>query len=201
MMPRPTSRARLECGIRLNINRLVQAGAIRSGAHIESRTTWSDSYYGELTAIMEAKISGTEEGLFRIQIEEIGVDQRINLVSRPRNFGGWQWYFICPYMKRRVSVLWMPPGARYFACRQRWGRSVAYVSQCLGPEDRAHRGQTKITSRLCRISGADPDDWDFPPKPKRMWWRTYNRLLEKFDRYEEVSEAEWWRRLAKLARR
>jgi len=76
-----------------------------------------------------------------------------------------------PDENRRVSVLWMPPGARYFECRQRWGRSVAYLSQCLGPEDRAHRGQTKITSRLCRMSGANPDDWDFPPKPKWMRWR------------------------------
>jgi hypothetical protein len=148
---------------------------------------------------MEAKISGTKEGWFRIQIEEIGLDQRINLVSRACNFGGRQWYFICPYMNRRVSVLWMPPGARYFACRQRWGRSVAYTSQCLGPEDRADRGKTKITWRLCRMSGADPEEWDFPPKPKWMRWRTYNRLIEKFDCYEKVSEAQWWRRVAKIA--
>jgi hypothetical protein len=199
-MPRPTSRARLECGIKLNINRLVQAGAIRPGAHIESRTAWANSYDGELTAIMEAKIR-TEEGWFRIKIQEIDLDQRINLVSRACHFGGRQWYFVCPYMIRRVSVLWMPPGARYFACRQRWGRRVAYTSQCLGPEDRADRGKTKITSRLCRMSDADPDDWDFPPKPKWMRWRTYNRLLEKFDRYDEVAEAGWWIRLAKLAER
>jgi hypothetical protein len=94
-MARPTQRVRLESGIKLNINRLVQAGAIRSGAHIESRTAWSNSYYGDLTASMEAKISSTEEGWFRIRIEEVGLDQRINLVSRPRHFGGRHWYFIC----------------------------------------------------------------------------------------------------------
>jgi hypothetical protein len=134
-------------------------------------------------AIMVAHVSGTE-GWFRIQIAEIDLDQRINIGSLPRPFGGRQWYFICPYMNRRVSVLRMPPGARYFACRQRWGRSVAYISQCLGPVDRAHRGKAKINSQLCSIGGFDPNEWDLPPKPKWMKWHTYNRAEEKFDRYE-----------------
>ena len=31
-----------------------------------------------------------------------------------------------------------------------------------------------------------------------MRWRTYDRLLEKFDRYDEVLEAESWRQFAKI---
>jgi hypothetical protein len=85
-MPRPTSRARLECGARLNINSLVRSGAIQSGALVESRATWSNNYSGELMAIVEANKSGAE-GWFRIQIAEINLDQRINLVSLPRHFG------------------------------------------------------------------------------------------------------------------
>jgi hypothetical protein len=80
----------------------------------------------------------------------------------------------------------MPPGARYFACRQRWGRSVAYASQFLDRDNRAHRGKAKINLRLCSIGSFDSDDWDFPPKPKWMRWRTYNRAEEKFDRYDAV---------------
>jgi hypothetical protein len=197
-MPRPTRRARLEYGVKLNINRLLQSGAIQPGAHIESGTTWRDTYSGKLTAKLEAKISSTEGGWFRIRIAEIDLDQRITLMSCPRHFGGRQWYFMCPYMNRRVSVLWMPPGARYFACRQRWGRSVAYLSQCLGREDRAERGKTKINSRLCSVGGFNPDDWNYPPKPKWMRWRTYNRLIEKFDCYDEVSDAASRARLAKI---
>jgi hypothetical protein len=52
--------------------------------------------------------------------------------------------------------------------------------------DRAHRGQAKINARLCAIGGFDPEEWDFPPKPKWMRWRTYNRAEEKFDRYEAI---------------
>jgi hypothetical protein len=184
--------------VKLNINRLIRSGGIQPGAHIVSGTTWRNTYSGELTARFEAKISGIDQGWFRLLIVETGLDQRIDLVSCPRHFGGRQWYFICPYMNRRVSVLWMPPGAHYFACRQRWGRGVAYLSQCLGTEDRAERGKRKINSRLCSIGGFDLEDWDFPPKPKRMRWRTYNRLIEKFDRYDEVSEANSWARLVKI---
>ena len=42
----------------------------------------------------------------------------------------------------------------------------------------------RIYARLCHIGGFNPDEWDFPPKPKWMRWRTYNRAEEKFDRYE-----------------
>jgi hypothetical protein len=34
----------------------------------------------------------------------------------------------------------------------------------------------------------DPDEWDLPPKPKWMRWRTYNRMVETFDRYEAMVE-------------
>jgi hypothetical protein len=92
----------------------------------------------------------------------------------------------------------MPAGARFFACRQRWGQQVAYISQCLGRVDRAHRGKAKINSRLYAVGGLDPDGWDFPPKPKWMRWRTYNRAEEKFDRYDGFLDAEATKAAARL---
>jgi hypothetical protein len=32
----------------------------------------------------------------------------------------------------------------------------------------------------------NPDDWDFPPKPKWMRWKTYNRHEAKFDHYDAI---------------
>jgi hypothetical protein len=55
------------------------------------------------------------------------------------------------------------------------GPGTAYASQFLDRDNRAHRGQAKIRSRLCTIGGFDPDEWDIPPKPKWMRWRTYER--------------------------
>jgi hypothetical protein len=46
------------------------------------------------------------------------------------------------------------------------------------------RAITKIKARL--IGSLDPDDWDLPPKPKWMRWRTYNRYVERYDAYEDV---------------
>jgi hypothetical protein len=197
-MPRPCDRVRLENGLKLDLNRLARRGFIQLGGHKGGAISWS--YDGEQIAwgIITTDMSGTNgpHGWFRIQIGSL--DQHITLVSCPRHFGGRQWYFVCPYTKRRVSVLWMPPGARDFACRQKWGRQVAYVSQFLDRDNRAHRGKAKINSRLCSIGGFDSDEWDLPPKPKWMRWRTYNRAEEKFERYEAILDEGTFSLMARL---
>jgi hypothetical protein len=162
---------------------------------------WWNKYWDREIAsgTLIADMSSPNNGSFQILIA--GREQRIVLVSRPRHFGGRQWYFICPYMDRPASVLWMPAGAKYFGCRQRWGRQVAYSSQFLDRDNRAHRGQAKIKARLCRIGGYDPDEWDLPPKPKWMRWRTYERAVDRFDKYEDVLDEGIVRLAAKLGRR
>jgi hypothetical protein len=74
----------------------------------------------------------------------------------------------------------------WFCSRHNWGRQVAYASQFEGQDDRAWRGKRKIKARLA-VEG-DPDDWDLPPKPKWMRWRTYQRYVDKYDHYEGVLE-------------
>jgi hypothetical protein len=206
-MARPCQRARLEDGIKLDLNRLARRGFIQPGAAtgpIGIGINWIDGHTGEITAsaIITADMSGQNEGWFRIQsLKADGLDQWIGLVTRPRHFGGRQWYFICPRMGHRAMVLWMPPGAHSFACRKWWGRQVAYSSQFLGPDDRAHHGQAKIKSRLCSIGRFDPNEWDLPPKPKWMRWRTYNRAVEKFDWYESILDKGTFELLARLSKK
>ena len=189
-MPRPGYRARLEGGLKLDLNRLARQGLIRRGAYTRGSISWTNNYTGEeiasgtITADMTRPGIDGSRGWIRIQIGQL--DQRIHLVARPRHFGGRQWFFICPYLDQRCTVLWMPPGARDFACRQKWGRRVAYNSQFLDRNNQAHRGKERIKSRLCRIGGFDPEQWEFPPKPKWMRWSTYKRAKAKFDRYESI---------------
>jgi hypothetical protein len=178
-MARPCQRVRLEYGLKLDINRAIRDGLLMPGTHTRTTIRWQGHEW-----IMTANLTGAARGYVRVQIGAL--DEWIELVARPRHFGGRQWFFVCPYLNQRCMVLWMPPGARTFACRQRWGRQVAYLSQCMGRDDRAHRGQAKIKSRLCKIGGFSPDEWALPPKPKWMRWRTYNLAVEKFDRYESV---------------
>jgi hypothetical protein len=185
-MPRDRQRACLQDGLKLDLNRLARQGFVRPGCKTGPMgIRWSHGYWGEIAAgVITANMSGSYEGWLRINIVG-GNDQWIILVPRRRHLGGHQWYFVCPSMKRHVSVLWMPPGAKNFACRQYWGsRRVAYATQFLDRTNRAHHGQSRIKNRL--IADLDPDEWSLPPKPKWMRWRTYNRHVDKFDRYEAI---------------
>ena len=185
-MPRPRARACLQDGLKLDLNRLSRNGFIRPGAlsgPIGIR--WYSTYWDKEIAsgLITANMSGTQEGWLRLQV--VDCDEWIILVACPRHFGGRQWYFMCPTINRPVSVLWRPPGAQAFRSRQAWGRrQVAYRSQFLDSDNRAHAGQAKIKSRL--IGDLDPDEWDLPPKPKWMRWSTYNRYVERYDNYEAI---------------
>jgi hypothetical protein len=181
-MPRPRQRACFEAGLKLDINKLAREGLLQPGARVSCTYSWTNSYTGECTAsaLITAQLQTGRASWFRIQIGEL--DQWIDLVAQPRHFGGRQWYFRSPVTGRRCSVLWMPPGARRFCGRHEWGKQVAYASQFDTPVDRAHRGKARIKARL--IGTHDPDEWDLPPKPKRMRWATYEALERRFDAYE-----------------
>ncbi len=128
-MSRWRQRVRLEDGLKLDLNRLIQWGVARPGAKCYSTIRWSyrrtdhEIASGRLTA----DLIGMQRGWLRLELGAL--DQWIDLEPAPRHFGGRQWYFICPVTGRRASVLWKPPGATRFASRQSWGRQVAHGSQ------------------------------------------------------------------------
>ena len=173
----------LTTGLKVDLSKLSRQGLVRPGASVGPYfIRWFNTYWGEEIAsgLITASMEGVYEGSLRIQIGSL--DQRIILVPRPR--GGRQWYFVCPVTNHCASVLWMPPGSSRFCSRQSWGRRVAYASQFADPDNRAHIGKAKIKPRL--IADLDPEEWDLPPKPRWMRWRTYNRFVERFDSYEEI---------------
>lgn len=179
-MPRPRQRVNLQDGLKLDLNQLARKGFIRRGANIGVQgIAWTTNYHGEIaTGLITADLSGDAIGWFRIKIGNL--DQQIMLVARSRHFGGKQWYFVCPMTNELASVLWKPPGATRFCSRHTWGRQVAYQSQFNDPTSRAHAGKARIRNRL----SPGRDDRDFPPKPKGMRWKTYDRYAARFDRYE-----------------
>jgi hypothetical protein len=184
-MPRPRERVCLQDGLKLDLNRLRRGGFITlTGRSAPRAIQWRSSYDDAIIASgwIAVEVQNQYEGSFRIELGRL--DQTIDLRSQPRAFGGRQWYFLCPRTHRYASVLWKPPGASRFCARQTWGRQVAYRSQFLDRDNRAHHGQAKIKTRL--IGDLDPDEWDLPPKPKRMRWATYNRYVERYDRYEAM---------------
>ena len=200
-MPRPLQRVRLESGLKLNLNSLARRGFIKPGAITGPvGIAWTDDTGQEIASgYITADVSDEHGGWLRIRLGRL--DQCIYLVARPRHFGGRQWFFMCPHLHSRATVLWMPPGAHSFACRERWRGKVAYASQFKDRIARGHQGAAKIKSRLCSVGGFDPDEWELPPKPKWMRWRTYNRMVESFERYEAMGEEGLLKALARLVYR
>lgn len=187
-MPRDLQRCCLQDGLKLDLVSLVRRGRlVRNGFTPQAWVQWTSSYWGVIAAgTMSASMAPDRAGWFSICVEG-GRDERVNLVAAPRHFGGHQWYFVCPSTGRRCTVLWRPNGASRFASRQAWGPcKVAYRSQFLDRNNRAHHQQSKIKNRLCELGGFDPDEWDFPPKPKWMRLRTYERIEAVFDHQDDI---------------
>jgi len=170
-MPRPRHRVCLQSGLKLDLNRLARKGCIRFGANIGIRAImWTDSYWGEIASgLITADMTNPNIGWLEISIG--GFRQRITLIPRPRHFGGHS--------------------------RQAWGKQVAYRSQFLDRDNRAHAGKERIKERL--IGDLNPDEWEFPPKPKWMRSKTYKKYEERFDRYEEILDYGFAEAAANLA--
>ena len=83
--------------------------------------------------------------------------------------------------------------------RHAWGPRAAYASQFLDPVGRAWRKKAKIKARL--IGDEDLDEWDLPPKPKRMRLRTYERWEARFDQAEDALDEHLCRVAARLLNR
>ena len=178
----------LELGLRLDINQLLRDGLLESGQITQLKDChWFDAD-GEMIA--SARISADMTiGLREIypadfstmRIAADWIDQTIHLVARARHFRGQQWYAVCPRYGCDVSVLWSPPGQRFFAGRKSWGKHFAYLSQYYGPGSRAHY----MARKLCdRIGGPGASgQWDVAPKPKGMRWRTYESLSSRCEEY------------------
>jgi hypothetical protein len=151
-MPKSRQRVCLEDGLKLDLNKLRRQGLVSPSSKREAAIRWAYTYTDEEIAkgVLASNMEGKYEGWLRIQLGSL--DQTIILVPKPRHFGGHQWYFVCSVMNRYASVLWLPPGAERFCSRGAWGKQVAYASQFADPDNRAHRGQAKIKSRLIAVS-------------------------------------------------
>jgi hypothetical protein len=115
------------------------------------------------------------------------VTERIVIIRVPCRFGGARTYFICPGFVNRIAcgrrVAKVHFAGRYFLCRH--CSRLAYCSQREDALARKLRRASKMWQRL----GGDPEiTATFPPKPKGMWWRKYERLCEKAAEAETLAD-------------
>ena len=191
-MPRDRQRLTLDGGPKLDLARLIPKGSSRPGAVIRTTLTYTSGL------VVQVEIRLDEEG-GTLVVSSGGRTQTFTLTAQERHFGGQQYYVICPRTGKKVRVLYRPGGAPYFASRHAWGRGAGYASQFLDPMGRAWRTKAKVKQRL--LGDADPDEWDLPPKPKGMRWRTYARWEAKYDRAEAALDRSLCLAIAGLIKR
>ncbi len=199
--PSGSGRDKVEYSRSIDVNRLHREGCLHAG--------WMGGWQWNQGAEKVASINLRAEPdwlhlSYRVRIaggEWDNIEEPVRVVRVPCRFGGARPYFICPgvvnggYCGRRVAKLHGP--GRYFLCRHCY--RLAHASQSEGTWDRTLRRANKIKQRL----GGDPGmAAPFPPKPKGMWRRTYDRLREEaFDaemRAEEAFEINAARLLARI---
>jgi hypothetical protein len=199
--PSGSGRDKVEYSRSIDVNRLHHHGCLSAGW----MGCWQWTQNDEKVASINLRAEHDRLHLsYRARIaggEWETIEEPVRVVRVPCRFGGARPYFICPGLVnggdcgRRVVKLHGP--GRYFLCRHCY--RLAHASQSEGPWDRTLRRANKIKQRL----GGDPGmAAPFPPKPKGMWRRTYDRLRgEAFDaeiRAEEAFEINAARLLARI---
>ena len=171
-------RDKVESSRSIDVNRLHREGCLRPGW----RGGWQWTRDGEKVAMINLRAEEDRLHLsYRVRIaggDWEDVEETVRIVRVPCRFGGTRPYLICPAVVngipcgRRVVKLHGP--GRYFLCRNCY--RLAHASQSEGAYDRALRRANTIRMRL----GGEPGmAAPFPPRPKGMWRRTYERLCEE----------------------
>ena len=176
--PSGSGRGKVEACRSIDVNRLHREGCLRAGW----TGGWQWTRDGEKVASINLRAEQDRLQLtYRVRVgggEWEDVAETVRIVRIACRFGGTRPYFICPGVVngiacgRRVAKLYGP--GRYFLCRHCY--RLAHASQSEDKMDRTLRRANKIRQRL----GGDPGMAEpFPPKPKGMWRRTYERLSER----------------------
>ena len=147
-MARPRKRSPLEDGLKLDLNLLRRQMTVQSGPVAWAPISWDSRYPAgaPLSGLVVWHFSSATRGSIRLFLGELS--QTIDLVAAQRYFGGAQWYFVCPILRQRASVLWLPPGASCFASRRALGSQFAYASQFESAPLRALSRARQICRRL-----------------------------------------------------
>jgi len=95
------------------------------------------------------------------------------LVTRP-HLGGIRLWFVCPVTTKRTRILYLPDGRKQFASRE--AHNLAYRSQA---ESNLFRMITQAQNIRARLNGDLSIHGPFPPRPRGMHQRTYDRLRAK----------------------
>jgi hypothetical protein len=115
------------------------------------------------------------------QTPDEDVAELVELVAKPAQFGGRRHWLKCPGCGQTCRVLRGYNGR--FRCRR--CHRLPYASQYEQRFKCALGRADSIAKRLHELwRGATEDAYEFPPKPPRMRWSTYQRLEAEYDRLQ-----------------
>lgn len=188
---RHSGRPALDSGLTLSLSHMMRKKMVTAGALGAGSMQWSRN--GEPIATIGYRYDLVDPDEATIDLswtrtpydgEPEKVEQRIRLSCTTPHYGGNRWWMHCPRTGARVATLYMPPGARGFACRAVW--RLGYRSQRVARDDRA----SEKLFRLQRKMGTE-QGWDnWGPRPKGMWTRTYSRNFERFMELNDQAQDE-----------
>ena len=189
----------VERSLTVSLPLMMQRGWIVDGGQGSGTLTWSTNgnqtgSIGFSYAMWEPDYSWLELRFTSTRYggEPQSVRQHIALSSTQPNYGGQRWWMHCPQTNQRVLKLHLPSGGAKFLSRDAWG--LGYRSQRISRGDRTLEKMFKLQQKL----GGEPG-WDRGlPRPKGMWWRTYERHLETYGKLDNAVGVEMMRLLGKL---
>jgi hypothetical protein len=119
---------------RIDIDALRRDGMIRFGIRAGCVIRFSGPY-DDLEVECETHIGGPWDDWVRLKYEmtdywtgePLAIDDKIFLATTRPPFGGLRWWFVCPFLNRRVRKLYLPLGGRHFWSRRAY--ELAYASQ------------------------------------------------------------------------
>lgn len=115
----------------------------------------------------------------------VPVQERIGLERTPCRYGGSRPWFRCPGCGKRRAVLYSVGGR--FRCRG--CHDLAYEST---REDVGERARRRADTLRRKLGDTERGPWrGVPPKPPRMRWATYQRLVEEILEAEREAMAVW----------
>ncbi|MEO7864130.1 MAG: hypothetical protein ABIU05_27585 [Nitrospirales bacterium] len=201
----------IDQGLKIDLRSLRRRGQFRAdGNHYQINLQWTYSYTEEKVGnVRMSYCAGGDGSWLRLEYtatpyggEPFRVNETFALERFPQPFGGYRWYVICPRTHSRCQCLYLPPGATRFRSRQGFGVRLQYLSQNYDRRTRLMETGRKIAAKMLRGGPAkwreEYRDWDFPPKPPWMRWKTYNRQCARWEWYEQQSEADLTQWVMKL---
>ena len=177
----------------LDVNKLSRRGGLVPGARTSINWNLSSG------AALAIRVEGHEETLdLRIAPSGKGghcpIFQHVELARVPCHFGGARAYLVFPSCADRDSIL--DGLAQRFPCRR--CKDLLYPSQVETGWDRALRRRDRLKGRL----GCPPIlDAFLAERPRGMWRRTFERLVEEAENAEAVANHYFQSKISKRARR